>query len=243
MDKNRVWMIGAVLVIGAVVVLGWVLGISPKLSDASAHSAERETTLAQNAAYEAQIVTLKKQFEDIDSLKADLSDIVQAVPGSAEIPALLDELNQVAASSEVVMSGFTSNDAQAYDPALLAIVDPASAAPVAEVTPAPAQSAATDAAVVAANAATTGVAGTSSAGGVDPRITATNFIAIPISITVEASYTNVLDFVSGVQAGHRLVLVTAVSTTEPTVEGTVTGTITAFVYVLLDPDAEDAVVQ
>nr|WP_276512163.1 type 4a pilus biogenesis protein PilO [Cryobacterium roopkundense] len=211
------------------------------MSEVRAHSAERETTLAQNAAYEAQIVSLKKQFEDIDSLKADLSDIVQAVPASAQMPALLGELNQVAASSQVVISAFTANDAQAYDPALLAVVDTAVVAP--EATPTPAPSAATDADAVAANAVTAGVAGVGSVGGVDPRITPSNFIAIPISITVDAPYDNVLDFVSGVQSRQRLVLVTAVSTTVPTVEGSVTGTITAFVYVLLDSNAEAAEVQ
>lgn len=214
MDKNRLWVIGAVIVIGAIVVLGWLLGISPKLSEVRANESQRDTTLAQNAAYEAQIVSLKREFENIDALKGDLSDIQQAVPSAAEIPALVAELNSIAASSQVVISGFTENDAQAFDPALLAVAVPA------------APTTAADAPKAAADTATTSV---------DPRITATNFVAIPLSITVDGPYNAVLDFVSGLQHGRRLVMVNAVSTTVPTAEGTVTGTLTAFVYVLLDP--------
>lgn len=229
MDKNRLWVIGAVLVIGAIVVLGWVLGISPKLTEVRTAQADRETTVAQNAVYEAQIETLKKQFEGIDALKDDLSDIQRAVPMAAEIPSFVAELNAVAETSQVAITGFTQNDAQAYDPALLVVAEPIDTEPSEpsepSPTPTPAPSSGTDTAEVPA------------VGGVDPRITPTNFVAIPISITVGAPYTNVLDFISGIQHGSRLVMVNAVSTSVPALDGTVTGTITALVYVLLDPDA------
>ena len=225
MDKNRLWVIGAVLAIGAIVVLGWLLGISPKLTEVRANQAERDATVAQNAAHEAQIVTLKNQFDDIDALKDDLAEIRLAVPAAAEAPALVAELNSIAGSSQVVISGLTQNDAQAFDPALLAVV-PATAAPEAG-TPAP----------PSASPSKGNDLGAVPAPAVDPRLTATNFIAIPISITVDGPYDRVLDFVSGVQHGDRLVMVTAVSTTIPTAEGSVTGTITALVYVLLDPSA------
>ncbi|KFF58246.1 hypothetical protein JF66_19960 [Cryobacterium sp. MLB-32] len=239
MDKNRLWVIGAVLVIGAIVVLGWLLGISPKLSEVSAHESERDSTLVQNAAYEAQIVTLKQQFEQITELKGDLATIQEAVPTAAEIPALIAELNSVAAESQVVLSGFTQNDAQAYDPTLLAVEVPAAAAPAAGATSTstPAPTTAAGAAEVAANAATAGVAGANAVPTVDPRLTPTNFVAIPVSITVDGPYDNVLGFVSGLQHGRRLIMVTAVSTTVPTPAGSVTGTVTALVYVLLDPNA------
>ncbi|KGJ82348.1 hypothetical protein GY21_00835 [Cryobacterium roopkundense] len=224
MDKNRLWVIGAVLVIGAVVVLGWGLGISPKLTELRAYEAERDTTMAQNAVYEAQIVALKAQFEDIDALRDDLSDVQLAVPGAAEIPGLVTQLTAIAATSQVVVSAFTPNDAQAYDPALLAVT-----APVEPSTTVPAPTTGAGAVAVADAVAVAEPT-------VDPRITATNFVAIPISITVDGPYDNVLDFVSGLQYGQRLVMVTAVSTTVPTPEGTVSGTITALVYVLLDPD-------
>jgi len=220
-------MIGGVMLIGAIVVLGWGLGISPKLNEASATGAEWETTIAENALHEAQIVTLKKQFEQVAGLRADLSDIQQAVPGSAQMPALVAQFDSAAVGSGVVIADFTTSDAQAYDPALLNVV-----APTGGVSAVP-----TTAGDAAAAVEATAV------GGVDPRITATNFVAIPLSITVDGPYDNVLDFVSGVQNVRRLVTVTAVSTTVPNEVGIVTGTITALVYVLLDPNATAPAVQ
>ena len=258
MDKNRLWVIGALLVIGAIVGLGWLLGISPKLSEVRVAEADRNTTLAQNAAYELQVIALKKQFENIGELTDDLSAIQLAVPSSAEIPALIDELNSIAASSQVVISAFTQNDAQAFDPALLVVAAPTAAAPTSEATPSPAPSAATDAATDAATEAANAVtaAGAVPAAGVDPRLTSANFIAIPLSITVTGPYDGVLDFVSGIQHGRRLVLINALSTVPTvdgtvvsgtvvsgTVSGTVTGTITAFAYVLLDPNTAAQTVQ
>ncbi|TFD51821.1 hypothetical protein E3T43_16210 [Cryobacterium sp. Hh7] len=246
MDKNRLWVIGALLVIGAIVGLGWLLGISPKLSEVRLAEADRDTTLAQNAAYELQVLALKKQFENIDELTDDLSAIQLAVPSSAEIPALIDEFNAIAAGSQVVISAFRQNDAQAFDPALLVVAAPTAAAPpsapTSEATPSPAPSEAADAATEAATAA-----GAVPAAGVDPRLTPANFIAIPLSITVTGRYDSVLDFVSGIQHGRRLVLINALSTV-PTVDvavvsGTVTGTITALVYVLLDPNTETQTAQ
>ncbi|KFF59020.1 hypothetical protein JF66_14275 [Cryobacterium sp. MLB-32] len=230
MDKNRLWVIGAVLAIGAIVVLGWMLGISPKLTEVGALQSERDAALAQNTAYEVQDATLKKQFEGLGALTGDLLDMQRSVPTSVEAPALITELTSIAASSQVVLSALNQNDAQAFDPALLAVAAPAAGT-------AASPSTATDAAAVAADAATGGVAGAVPVPTVDPRITATNFNAIPIAITVDGPYDKVLDFVSGLQHGTRLIMVTAVSTTVPGPEGAVTGTINALVYVLVNPSA------
>jgi len=219
-DKNRLWVIGAVLVIGAVVVLGWILGISPKLTEAAANDEQQQTALAQNAVYEAQVAMLKGQFEDIGALKADLTKIQLAVPGAAEIPAVVAEFTQIAGAAQVGLSSLTVSEAQAYDPALAA-ASPVAAVPADAATPAPA------------------VANPAVVAGLDSRIAPTNFITIPLTVTVDGSYDGVLDFVSGLQHGSRLVLVNAVSITEPA-SGSVTGTITALVYVLLNPSTPTA---
>jgi len=219
-DKSRLWMIGAVLVIVAIIVMGWVVGIAPKLSEARQAEADRVTTVAQNAAYDAQITTLKKEFDRLGELQADVATIQEAVPGAPEIPALIEDLSAFAQASNVVISGVTQSDAQAFDPTLLGV--PAAVAPVAKdsaaATPAPSTA-------------------TGSLTAVDPRITPSNFVAIPLTIVVEGSYDGVLDFVSRVQHGRRLVLVNGLSVTVPNADGAVTGTMATFVYVLLDPGA------
>ena len=50
MDKNRLWIIGAVVVMVAIVALGWVVAIQPQLDAAAAADAQRATVDATNAA-------------------------------------------------------------------------------------------------------------------------------------------------------------------------------------------------
>lgn len=231
-DKNRLWIIGTVLVIGAIVVLGWGLGIAPKLTEVSTAQDELASAISENAVHEVQGEALKQQFEGLGALQDDLAALQLSVPSSAESPALIAELGALSEASQVVISSISHNDAQAYDP-LLAGVTPDAAAATTE------------------SGAVEGVdpvAGASAGTVVDPRITATNFAAIPVTIIVDGSAAGVLDFVSGIQHGERLIMVTAVTISEPTADagaatdtgavpgaGVVTGTITAFVYVLTVP--------
>jgi hypothetical protein len=76
------------------------------------------------------------------------------------------------------------------------------------------------------------------------KITAANFIAIPIQLAVSGPYANVLDFVNGLQMGPRLFLVTALTTKSSTdpkpAPGAVDATVGGFVYVVLDANAAAA---
>jgi Tfp pilus assembly protein PilO len=84
----------------------------------------------------------------------------------------------------------------------------------------------------------------------NPLITADNFVAIPVSVTVSGDNTNIMRFVDGVQTGDRLFLVTslkldqdkagATTTTKAAPPAAFTATISGFVYVLLDKPATPA---
>lgn len=50
----------------------------------------------------------------------------------------------------------------------------------------------------------------------NPKITAANFVIIPVQVSVSGDYGNVLDFVNDVQMGQRLILVSFLSTTGST---------------------------
>ena len=71
----------------------------------------------------------------------------------------------------------------------------------------------------------------------NPKITAANFIAIPIALKISGQYANVLNFVKGLQAGERLFLVTNLST-KTVVPSTVDADITGLIYVLLADGAK-----
>lgn len=81
---------------------------------------------------------------------------------------------------------------------------------------------------------------------VNPRITAANFIIIPVQLTVTGDYGRVLNFVNDVQMGQRLILVSSLTTTgatdskgakgSPRTSGgsqKVDSTIGGYIYVLL----------
>jgi Tfp pilus assembly protein PilO len=69
----------------------------------------------------------------------------------------------------------------------------------------------------------------------DSRITADNFLIVPISLSVSGGWNEVLQFTHGVQTGQRLVLVTKVSTTGD--GSTFTTTLEGGMYVLIRPQA------
>jgi Tfp pilus assembly protein PilO len=80
----------------------------------------------------------------------------------------------------------------------------------------------------------------------NPLVTADNFVAITIDLTVTGTRGQVIDFLNDLQYGDRLFLVTKLTVAQDqsgssgSEEGTVggyTGTITGFVYVLVDPSA------
>lgn len=243
MSMNRLWVLGAALLIGVVAVLGWMLGIAPKLGEVRAAKADQVAVESQNMAFATQLATLKEQFESIGELRIELAELRESVPNDADMPAFVGQLDEIADAHRVTLTAITVSDAQPYAPVVAAPAveaapaevpaegeaagDPAAAAPVAAVPTAP-----------AAPAAPAPV--------VNALVTAANFVAVPISLSVDGSYDDVLDFVEGLQLGERLVMVTTFNTSVAADSGNVTGSISAFVYVLLDPNVNanaDALVE
>jgi Tfp pilus assembly protein PilO len=246
MSTRRIWIAGCVLVMVASVALGWLLGASPLLAVATADGQAREAAQTQNAIYIEELAALKTQFEGLDQLEDDLEALREELPAQADQPEYLEQLASAAQRHNVQLTSITAADALAYAPTAAEI--PAAEVPTAEAPAADAEAAAAAAEPVAAPAGA-GVPVTS------PLVTAENFISIPMTLAVEGSYGNVLDFVESVQKGTRLSAVTAFSTSTDAAGGgaeagdaegaeapagadTVTGTVTMFIYVLVDPAAE-----
>lgn len=253
MDKNRLWVIGSVLLMGAILALGFMLGIQPQLKAAGTANAERASVEASNEAQSVVLAQLKEDFAGIDGVRAELAPLNLSVPQDTEMPAFVNQLSALASQAQVTVTGITIDGAVAYAP----VVAPAAVAPAGEATagdanasPAPV---ATDAAAVPAVPVTGGVPPVA-----DPRITAANFASLGVQVTVKGDYARVLDFVNGLQTGSRLFLMSGLTTTEdapvaapastekgtpsaaPAASGTVTGTISGLVYVLV-PSATEAV--
>lgn len=226
MEKNRLWLIASVLVMALVLVGGWIVGVQPQLAgiaDSEAQTAAVDATNEQNARV---VAKLKKDSENLPALKAKLAELAASVPQGSDIPPFIDQLNALYSSSGVLCVDQAFADAVAYAP----VVAPAASAPAAgsassTATPAPSPTA------TPTQAPTAGVPPV-----VSSLITASNFAAQPVTVTVRGQYANVLQFVNGLQTGARLFLVTGLSTSPTTgadaVPGSVDGKVTGYIYSL-----------
>jgi Tfp pilus assembly protein PilO len=218
MDKNRLWVVGAVSLMVGVIAAGWLVGISPELAAVANANQDRANVVVQNGVNEALLAKLKRDYIGIDDLKKQMAVLQIAVPTSAQMSTFVKELNMLAATHQVLVKSISVSDAKPYTPAPPEAATPGSPAPKA---------------VVMTN----------------PKITAANFVVIPVQFSVTGVFAKVLDFVHDVQGGPRLFFaatlsstssaqsssgVTSVKKTIATGPATVDSTVGGFVYVLLD---------
>jgi Tfp pilus assembly protein PilO len=204
MDKNRLWIIGSVLAMVALLALGWLLGIQPQLTSAATAVAQRVGVEQVNAAHEASLAKLKEDFTEIDALNEELVSISRSVPFGTDVPDYVDQLDALAKANNVTLKALTVADPAAYTPVAPAapVAPPAAEGSVAAATPTPAPAAAP--------------VETAPAPGAPPvtneTITSENFASLGVNITVAGNYSDVLNFVNGLQTGSRLFLVTGLAT-------------------------------
>lgn len=128
MNTARLWTLGSVVLIFALLLGTWFIGISPRLDEASAANDTRSTVAGQNAIHSINLASLKKQFENIQELRADLETLRAAVPEDADLADLIGEVNSLAGQSRVSVVSMGFADAIPYaavedpnqDPQLLA---------------------------------------------------------------------------------------------------------------------------
>jgi Tfp pilus assembly protein PilO len=193
MNRDRLWVIGAALGTVVVVVMGWFLGVSPLVAQASTASSQ-QTSLAQaNTAATVKLATLKTQFANIDTLQTDLAALRQSIPGGADLPGFITEINGLCAKYHVSLSSVVVNDAVVFQ-APVAAVAPATPGSTATPAPTPTPTPTTAGATAPVAAAPSG----------------TGLVLVPVAINVTGSFADVVDFTGGVQAAPRLYLATEV---------------------------------
>ncbi|TFD51783.1 hypothetical protein E3T43_15995 [Cryobacterium sp. Hh7] len=225
MDKNKLWLIGSMLVTSVIVVLGVLLGVQPQLDSMNAADASRAAVQSTNAGHVALLARLKHDFEDLDALTATAEALAESVPSGSAMPAFVDQLDAQAQAVGLTLTGMTVTEAQAYVPVLPEVPAAAAAAATSTGSAAPDSEGASAAASSAAEAATPAPVA---------LITESNFAAFPLQITVTGTYAQVLEFVASVQSGSRLFLVHGIDTAQASGEETlVDATISGLVYSLV----------
>ncbi|GAB3607775.1 hypothetical protein GCM10027413_31840 [Conyzicola nivalis] len=225
--RNRLWNIVAVGIMVAILAGGWFLGVDPQLSAARASNEQSAAVEAQNDLTSATADQLARAEEDLPALQDELATLQRSIPATAQTSAFIDDLNVLANAAGVTVSAIAVSDAQPYVAPVAADVPAAATAE----TPAEGETAeaAPDVDPLAPPAVTS------------PLVGSDNFVLVPISVEVKGSAQAVLDFVSGLQSGKRLFLVTSYSSSLGTEEegaGIVTATTTGYIYALLGQYSE-----
>lgn len=114
MTGNRLWVFGTIVLVAVIVVLGWFLGVSPKLAEASAATAQAASVASQNVALEAAVADLRATNDRIDELRDELDALRVSIPGSVRTGDLVDIISALAAAHGLEISNLTIADAYAY---------------------------------------------------------------------------------------------------------------------------------
>lgn len=230
MTRNRLNMLLAVVAMVVVALAGFFLGVQPHLAQAASDRTDQVSVDATNRTTAAELARLKDRAKSLPAMKAELAELTTSVPSSANMSSFYGAVDSVAARAGVKVSAITTSDAVAYTAPVAA-----STAAGTEDSSASATDEATDEATPEPTAASTGAA---TAPVTDPAISAANFSAIPVSVSVDGSFDQALSFVGGMQDGARLFLVTTVSSsisqdsTDPAAAAATTWTFGGYVYVL-----------
>lgn len=225
MDRNRWWLVGGVLILGFAVLTGWFLGISPQLQLAHNTRIERIAVEERNLGFEVRLASLEEQFDGIGALEDELAGLRDAIPNSGELPDFVRQVTAIAAEHEVSVTSITLSDAQPFVVPEIPVAADAAAEPT------------TDAEATDSAAAATETDATAAPTALSPE----QFLAVPVTVTVEGGNDAALAFVQGLQFGDRIITVTNLSTQPLATEdatGAVTATISGLVYVLLDASGQ-----
>jgi Tfp pilus assembly protein PilO len=114
MNRNRVWVFGAVTALIGIAVLGWFVGISPQLAAVASTNQNRAIIMNQNRVSEVLLARLKRDYLGIDALKTRIASLQVAVPTSAQLSTFVTELNLLAARHKVTVKAIAISDAQPY---------------------------------------------------------------------------------------------------------------------------------
>lgn len=196
---------------------GWLLGIQPALAAAFSAVEQESGVRLQNDAARAQLGRLAAADKNLPALRTQLGGLDASIPGTTDTAALITGINAIAAASGVTVDRIAVDISTPYS--------------------APGEKPAAGTPAAGTPAAGTLAADKSVLPTTDPRITAANFVVVPVSVDVAGALDGALAFVGGVQSGPRLFLVNRVATVSDAAAGghgtAVKTTVSGYVYVLL----------
>jgi hypothetical protein len=107
LDDKRVWIAGGALLGVLVLALGWLMFISPKMSDTKRLRSDASAAEFGNTTLAGRVSSLRKQNDQIDDLKQQLADEVEAMPPGVGLSDYTRQVSKQASASGVVVSSLT----------------------------------------------------------------------------------------------------------------------------------------
>ena len=228
MDKYKIWILGLAIAMVGILAMGWFVGVDPQLQAKAAADEQRASVEAQNTATVATIEKLKGDFETIDALRAELAGLRGSIPAGGELPAFLTQLDTLASESATTVTALTVAEAIEYTAPATSVVE-------VPVEGAEGESAEGEDAAEADAAASVPEGPETPTVITDNRITSENFVAIPITVTVQGDRDGSRVFIDKLQQGPRLFMATQITMTPKDDEpGQFDTTMTGYVYTVLE---------
>jgi Tfp pilus assembly protein PilO len=117
MEKNRIFLIGAVLAMAVIVLFGFLIGVQPQLAAAAAAQENAAAARAKNAASANVLAGLKRDYATLDVLKQQRDALRKAIPASTDMSSFIAEIHVLQVDHGVALTAFNVTDGQAYLPA------------------------------------------------------------------------------------------------------------------------------
>jgi Tfp pilus assembly protein PilO len=217
MQQHRIISLASILAMLLIPALGWFLVAQPQLAAAAAADQQRADTETQVLASAQVVAQLKEDSKKLPQLNQELDELRASIPFDADPSGYIDGLDALAQLAHVQLTGLTVGDGVAYVPAAPP-VDPAAVA-----TDAPASGESPQAVPTAAPVSDPAIV-------TNPLIDSTNFITIPVTVQAKGDWTEILQFIQGIQSSPRLFLVSSLSTQLE--DGAYSATVGGFIYVI-----------
>lgn len=204
-SRSASWIAGAVILALLIMAGAWLLLISPTLEEAADTRSRAESEESRGDQLEIQLAALRRDFENIDVLRAELDELRVSVPTESRLSELTRQVNALAATSGVFIVG-----AQTVHPALLAAPGAAATDPTAAGSGDTTGSG--DATESADGAATDQPV--DPAAGQDQAAPTTGLYAVAVDWTILGDFATTVSFIERLQAeSPRLVVVTGLQAT------------------------------
>ena len=228
MQNHRIISGLTILLMVVLVAAGYLLVAQPQLAAANTANSQLVDTQSQISSSQAALAALKNAQTKLPAMKKQLNALELSIPTDIEGSAYIRGLNDLASAAGVTITTIQMVDPHAY-------VSPVVAAPAATTSPTAGPSPSASPSPAATTPAVAGWTPTT-----DPLITGSNFVDIPVTITIAGTWDQSLSFIKGLQTGKRLFLVTGILTKQADDGSGLSTTINGFIYALIDPKAAAA---